>query len=101
MPFARERPALASDWKHRGDTSVHGNGPAITDAGWRNPSAFSCRPRRNAVCRFDALPGKQFTEPVARIAESEDPTTRTMLAEIDVPNPDRMIRDQMYGRVEI
>jgi len=59
------------------------------------------QPGDRVTIRFDALPGKQFTEPVARIAESEDPTTRTMLAEIDVPNPDRMIRDQMYGRVEI
>jgi HlyD family secretion protein len=59
------------------------------------------QPGDRVTIRFDALPGKQFTEPVARIAESEDPTTRTMLAEVDVPNPDRMIRDQMYGRVEI
>jgi RND family efflux transporter MFP subunit len=59
------------------------------------------QPGDRVTIRFDALPGKQFTEPVARIAESEDPTTRTMLAEVDVPNPDRIIRDQMYGRVEI
>jgi len=51
--------------------------------------------------RFDALPGKEFTVPVSRIAESEDPSTRSMLAEMDLPNPDRIVRDQMYGRVEI
>lgn len=59
------------------------------------------QPGDRVTVRFDALPGKEFTVPVSRIAESEDPVTRTMLAEIDLPNPDRIIRDQMYGRVEI
>jgi RND family efflux transporter MFP subunit len=54
-----------------------------------------------ATIRFDALPGKEFTAPVARIAESEDPATRAMLAEVDLPNPDGIIRDHMYGRAEI
>jgi HlyD family secretion protein len=59
------------------------------------------QPGDRVTIRFDALPGKEFTAPVARIAESEDPATRTMLAEIDLPNPERAVRDQMYGRVEI
>jgi HlyD family secretion protein len=54
-----------------------------------------------AIVRFDALPRREFTGKVARIAESEESATRTMLAEVDLPNPDRLIRDQMYGRVEI
>jgi HlyD family secretion protein len=54
-----------------------------------------------AVVRFDALPQREFVGKVARIAESEDAATRTMLAEIDLPNPEHLIRDHMYGRVEI
>jgi len=59
------------------------------------------QPGDRVTILFDALPGKEFTAPVARIAESENPATRTMLAEIDLPNPDRLIRNHMYGRVEI
>jgi RND family efflux transporter MFP subunit len=59
------------------------------------------QPGDQVTIRFDALPGKDFSAPVARIAESEDAATRTMLAEVDLPNPDRLIRDHMYGRVEI
>lgn len=54
-----------------------------------------------AQIRFDAFPRSQFEAPVARIAATEDATTRTMVVEIDLPNPDGLIRDQMYGRVEI
>lgn len=54
-----------------------------------------------AVVRFDALPQREFSGKVARIAESEESATRTMLAEVDVPNPEHIIRDHMYGRVEI
>jgi RND family efflux transporter MFP subunit len=59
------------------------------------------QPGDRVIIRFDALPGKEFPAPVSRIAESEDPATRTMLAEVDLSNPDRLVRDQMYGRVEI
>jgi RND family efflux transporter MFP subunit len=59
------------------------------------------QPGDKAAVRFDALPQRQFTGEVARIADSEDPLTRTMQIEIDLPNPDGAIRDRMYGRVEI
>ena len=54
-----------------------------------------------ATVRLDALPQREFTGSVARIADSEDPLTRTMQVEIDLPNPDGAIRDRMYGRVQI
>jgi len=54
-----------------------------------------------AKVHFDALPLREFTGAVARIADSEDSLTRTMQVEIDLPNPDGAIRDRMYGRVEI
>jgi RND family efflux transporter, MFP subunit len=59
------------------------------------------QPGDKATIQFDALPQRKFAGAVSRIAESEDPATRTMLAEIDLPNPDRLIRDHMYGRVDI
>lgn len=59
------------------------------------------QPGDRATVRLDALPQREFTGEVARIADSEDPLTRTMRVEIDLPNPDGAIRDRMYGRIEI
>jgi HlyD family secretion protein len=61
-----------------------------------------CKPGvSTALVTFDALPGKVFAYPVARIARSEDLQTKTMRAEIDVPNPDGQIAQGMYGLVTI
>ena len=60
-----------------------------------------------AVVLIDALPGAVFqtagTEKVAvsRLADSEDPQTRTMRTEVDVKNPDGRLRRGMYGRVTL
>ena len=60
-----------------------------------------------AIVEIDALPGATFTAPggtptmVSRRADAEDPATRTMRTEIDVPNPDGKLRHGMYGRVTI
>lgn len=50
---------------------------------------------------FDSLPGRSFTGAISRIAYSEDRTTRSMRAEVDLPNEEGMIVDQMYGRMQI
>ena len=47
------------------------------------------------------LPGKQFTGAVARIADALDPTTRTLLVEIHVPNPENLLMPGMYAQVEL
>lgn len=60
-----------------------------------------CQPGDPATIRFDALPRNPFKGRVARIADSEDLDTRTMRVEIDLPNPKGLMRDAMYGRVEI
>src|SRR6266545_451608 len=52
-----------------------------------------------AVVEIDALPGKKFAAKISRIAGSEDPQTRLMRVEIDLPNPTGKIRQGMYGRV--
>lgn len=53
------------------------------------------------VIEFDALPGEKFDAKLSRIAHSEDVATRTMRAEVDLPNKEGMILDQMYGRMQI
>jgi HlyD family secretion protein len=54
-----------------------------------------------AEVAVDALGSQIFTGTVSRMAESEDPTTRTMRVEIDVPNPKGLLREGMYGTATI
>ena len=54
-----------------------------------------------ATVRIDALPGREFHGVVSRFAESEDPESRNMRTEVDLPNDDAVLRDGMYGRVTI
>jgi RND family efflux transporter MFP subunit len=54
-----------------------------------------------AFVRIDSLPGREFVGSVSRKAETEDPDTRLMKVEIDLPNPTKEIGDGMYGKVRI
>ena len=45
------------------------------------------------------LPGQKFRGTVARTAESIDPTTRTLLTEVDVPNKDGRLLPGSFGEV--
>jgi RND family efflux transporter MFP subunit len=54
-----------------------------------------------AIIVVDALKSVPFTGVIARLAKSEDPQTRTMRAEIDLPNPDGRLVEGMYGRATI
>jgi HlyD family secretion protein len=54
-----------------------------------------------ATVEVDALPGQTFKAPIARIADAEDPQTRMMRIEIDLPNTTGKLRHGMYGRVTI
>jgi membrane fusion protein (multidrug efflux system) len=47
------------------------------------------------------LPGRAFRGTVARTAGAVDPSTRTLLVEVDVPNPDRALLPGMYAQVRI
>ena len=60
-----------------------------TDAGWVKKGA-------EARLRVQALPGQTFTGHVDRISWSLDPTTRTLRAEIDLPNPAGRLRPGLY-----
>lgn len=54
-----------------------------------------------AAIVVDGLAGKTFKGVVSRVGESEDHTTRTMRLEVDLPNPDGLLREGMYGTVTI
>jgi membrane fusion protein (multidrug efflux system) len=49
----------------------------------------------------DAYPGRQFSGKVARIVHALDPRTRTMGLEVDIPNPDDLLKPGMYARVDL
>jgi RND family efflux transporter MFP subunit len=55
----------------------------------------------DAVVRIPELPGRTFPGTVTRTADALDPTTRTLLTEIDVPNPDAILDTGIYCTVEL
>jgi HlyD family secretion protein len=54
-----------------------------------------------ATVTLDALAGRVFTGKVDRTAESETLTDRLMRVEVDIDNPDGVLRDGMFGRADI
>jgi HlyD family secretion protein len=50
---------------------------------------------------LDALGTEVLKGKVSRYAETEDPTSRTMHTEIDLPNPENRLRPGMYGIAKI
>jgi RND family efflux transporter MFP subunit len=63
--------------------------------------AMGVAPGTQAVVRVPEIPGRDFSGQVTRIADALQPGTRTLLTEIDVPNPDRALSPGMYCRVEL
>ena len=53
-----------------------------------------------AVVTVDALGGRSFQGTLARIARAED-AERLMRVEIDLPNPENLLCDGMYGKAII
>ena len=56
---------------------------------------------KDAHVELDALPGRTFPGKVVRLAPSFDPLTRTLEAEVQLPNPAGELRPGMYGRGSI
>ena len=54
-----------------------------------------------AHVELDAVPGRSFTGKVVRVAPSFDPLTRTLEAEVQLPNDSGELRPGMYGRGSI
>jgi RND family efflux transporter MFP subunit len=64
-------------------------------------NASSIRPGQKARLTVSNLPGREFTGTVARTANALDPTSRTMLVEIQVPNADGALLPGMYAQVQM
>lgn len=54
-----------------------------------------------AKIRAESFPGKIFEGRIARISSALDPATRTLQAEIDVPNSERLLKPSMFATVEL
>jgi RND family efflux transporter MFP subunit len=63
--------------------------------------AFGVAPGVEAVVRVPEIPDRGFRGKVTRIADALEPTTRTLLTEIDVPNPDGALSPGIYCSVEL
>jgi RND family efflux transporter MFP subunit len=64
-------------------------------------AAFGLKPGVDALVRVPELPDHPFPGKVTRIADALAPGTRTLLAEIDVPNPDGLLSPGLYCTVEL
>jgi RND family efflux transporter MFP subunit len=62
-------------------------------------NAPSIRAGLPAYIELREYPGQKFTGKVVRTADSIDPATRTLLTEIDVPNPDGRLLPGSYAEV--
>lgn len=56
---------------------------------------------RSATVTVDAYPGREFVGTVERFSEAVDLATRTMAAEIDIPNRDRLLKPGMFANVAL
>jgi RND family efflux transporter MFP subunit len=67
------------------------------------PQADSASVRVGQVARLSIpdLPGRIFTGSVTRTANALDPSTRTLLVEVQVANPDRALLPGMYAQVDL
>jgi RND family efflux transporter MFP subunit len=64
-------------------------------------NASTIRPGQGARLKVSNLPGREFKGTVARTANALDPTSRTMLVEIQVPNADGALLPGMYAQVQL
>jgi RND family efflux transporter MFP subunit len=64
-------------------------------------TALGISPGIDAVVRVPERPDREFPGTVTRIADALQPVTRTLLTEIDIPNPDRALKPGIYCTVEL
>jgi len=65
------------------------------------PQAYApfIKVRAKTVVTLQEFPGQKFVGTVARTAEAIDPSTRTLLTEVDVPNKDGRLLPGSFGEV--
>jgi RND family efflux transporter MFP subunit len=64
-------------------------------------AAAGVTPGIDAVVHIPELPDRSFPGKVTRIADALQPGTRTLLVEIDIPNPDGAVAPGTYCTVEL
>lgn len=64
-------------------------------------SANAIKPGQVARLSVANLPGRHFTGTVARTANALDPGSRTMLVEVQVPNPGGVLMPGMYAQIDL
>jgi RND family efflux transporter MFP subunit len=63
--------------------------------------AFGLSPGVDAVVHVAEIPDRTFPGKVTRIADALQPGTRTLLTEVDIPNPDGVLTPGTYCTVEL
>jgi RND family efflux transporter MFP subunit len=63
--------------------------------------AFGLRPGIEAVVHVPEIPNRTFPGEVTRIANALQPGSRTLLTEIDIPNPDGTLSPGIYCTIEL
>ena len=64
-------------------------------------AAFGVAPGIDAIVRVPEIPDREFRGKVTRIADALQAGTRTLLTEIDIPNPDGALAPGIYCSVEL
>lgn len=73
----------------------------VTQANVPEVNIGSLRVGNETVVRVDAVPDAVFRGRVSRIAPVLDAATRTALVEIDVPNPEGLLKAEMFARIQL
>jgi len=63
--------------------------------------AFGLRPGVDAAVHVPEIPDRTFPGTVTRIADAIQPGSRTLLTEIDIPNPDGTLTPGIYCTIEL
>jgi RND family efflux transporter MFP subunit len=63
-------------------------------------AAFGVAPGIDAIVRVPEIPDREFPGKVTRIADALQPGTRTLLTEVDIPNPDGALSPGIYCTIE-
>ncbi|MCX6640783.1 MAG: efflux RND transporter periplasmic adaptor subunit [bacterium] len=56
---------------------------------------------KTALVSVDAFPGKEFTGKVTRFSEAVNRDTRTMAIEVDIPNPNHLLKPGMFANLSL
>jgi RND family efflux transporter MFP subunit len=64
-------------------------------------AAFGLKPGIEAIVRVPEIPDRTFPGKVTRIADALQPGSRTLLTEIDIPNPDGALTPGIYCTIEL